>query len=74
MAEIVNLRAKRKAAERDAHRRKGDENAAKHGRTKAERDLQRARAEQDRDRLEAHRRETSDSAAGTPSAPDAPEA
>ncbi|AXQ92937.1 DUF4169 family protein [Cereibacter azotoformans] len=58
MAEIVNLRAKRKAAERDARRRKGDENAAKFGRTKAERDLQEARAEKARDHLDAHRRES----------------
>ncbi|MCE6951622.1 DUF4169 family protein [Cereibacter sphaeroides] len=58
MAEIVNLRARRKAAERDARRRKGDENAAKHGRTKAERDLEQARAEKARADLDAHRRET----------------
>ena len=46
MAEIVNLRAKRKEAARKAARAKGDENAAKFGRTKAERDL------------DGHRRET----------------
>ncbi|WP_145105528.1 DUF4169 family protein [Cereibacter sediminicola] len=56
MAEIVNLRAKRKAAERDARRRKGDENAAKFGRTRVERDLQEARAEKARDHLDAHKR------------------
>ncbi|RHZ92964.1 DUF4169 family protein [Cereibacter sphaeroides] len=58
MAEIVNLRAKRKAAERDARRRKGDENAAKHGRTKAERRLEETWAEKARAHLEDHRRET----------------
>ena len=34
MAEIVNLRAKRKAADREAARAQADENAAKFGRTK----------------------------------------
>ncbi|ABN75922.1 DUF4169 family protein [Cereibacter sphaeroides] len=58
MAEIVNLRARRKAAERDARRRKGDENAAKHGRIKAARRLEETRAEQARAHLEGHRRET----------------
>ena len=38
MAEIVNLRAKRKEAARKEARQKADENAAKHGLTKAERD------------------------------------
>ena len=64
MAEIVNLRAKRKAAERDARRRKGDENAAKFGRTKAERDLEKARADKAREHLDAHRREPGEDAPG----------
>lgn len=45
MAEIVNLRARRKAAERDARRRKGDENAAKFGRTKAQKAFREIAAE-----------------------------
>ena len=44
MAEIVNLRAARKAAERDAVRAKATENAAKHGRSKAQKALEAARA------------------------------
>ena len=57
MAEIVNLRAKRKEAARKDARQKADENAAKHGLTKAERDLQKARAEQARAKLDGHERE-----------------
>ena len=57
MAEIVNLSRKRKEAARRAARQKGDENAAKHGLTKAERDLQKARAEQARANLDGHEKE-----------------
>ena len=57
MAEIVNLRAKRKAAARDAARRAGDENAAKFGRTKAERALEKARAEKAARDLDGAKRE-----------------
>ena len=39
MAEIVNLRAVRKAKSKAEARAKGDENAAKFGQTKAERNL-----------------------------------
>ena len=50
MAKIINLRTARKQAARDTARRQADENAARHGRSLAER-----RAEQDaRDRLRAH--------------------
>lgn len=45
MAEIVNLRAARKAKDRADARAKGDENAVKFGRTKAEKALDKARAE-----------------------------
>ena len=45
MAEIVNLRAARKAKAKDAARAQGDVNAAKFGRSKAERALQKAQAE-----------------------------
>lgn len=57
MAEIVNLRAKRKEQARTAARKQADENAAKHGLTKAERDLQKARADQARTKLDGHERE-----------------
>jgi hypothetical protein len=57
MAEIVNLRRRRKKAARDAARREGDVNAARHGRTKAETALTAAREEKAARELEAHRRE-----------------
>ena len=57
MAEIVNLRQAKKQAARKAARAKGDENAAKFGRTKAERALQEARAEKAARDLEGHRRD-----------------
>ena len=57
MAEIVNLRQAKKQAARKAARAKGDENAAKFGRTKAERELQEARAEKAARDLDGHRRE-----------------
>lgn len=57
MAEIVNLRAVRKARDRQAARAKGDENAAKFGRSKAERDLEKAQAEKARRDLDGHERE-----------------
>ena len=52
MAEIVNLRAARKAKARDEARAQADENAAKHGRTKGQKareaaDAARAKAELD---------------------------
>jgi len=58
MAEVVNLRTAKKQAARKAARATGDANAAKHGRTKAERELQDARAKKAARDLAAHRRET----------------
>lgn len=58
MAEIVNLRAKRKEAARKDARKQADENAAKHGLTRAEKALQKARADQARDTLDGHKRDT----------------
>ena len=58
MAEIVNLRTKRKEAARKAARAQGDTNAAKFGRSKAERDLERAQAEKAARDLDAHKRDT----------------
>jgi hypothetical protein len=58
MAEIVNLRQAKKRAARKAARLVADANAAKHGRTKAERTLEKARAEKAVCDLDNHRRET----------------
>ena len=49
MAEVVNLRAKRKQAAREASRAEADENAAKFGRTKGQKareasEIERAKA------------------------------
>lgn len=56
MAEIVNLTRARKEKARRAARARGDANAAKFGRTKAERTLEAARAAQARALLDGHRR------------------
>ena len=52
MAEIINLRAVRKAKEKTETRAQADANAVKFGRTKAERLLEAARAEQAKRRLD----------------------
>ena len=57
MAEIINLRAKRKEADRKAARAQGDVNAAKFARTKAERDLEAARAAKAARALDGHKRD-----------------
>lgn len=57
MAKIVNLSRARKSRARDEKRRKGDENAAKFGRTKARKGLEDARAEKARRDLDGHERE-----------------
>ncbi|WP_413877301.1 DUF4169 family protein [Albidovulum sp.] len=57
MAEVVNLRAARKARERAEARAAADENAARFGRTKALKALEKTRAEKARAALDAHRRE-----------------
>ena len=58
MGEIVNLRQVKKQAARKAARSAADVKAAKHGRTKAERDLEKARAEKATRALDGHKRET----------------
>lgn len=58
MAEIINLRQAKKQAARKAARSQADANAAKFGRTKAERDLERLHAEEATRALDAHKRET----------------
>ena len=57
MGETVNLRQARKARERARKRAAADENAARHGQTKAAKSLAEARAERARATLDAHRRE-----------------
>jgi hypothetical protein len=58
MGEVVNLRTAKKQAARKAARSAADANAAKHGRTKVERDLQKAMAEKSARELDGHKRET----------------
>ena len=58
MGEVVNLRTVKKQAARKAARSDADANAAKHGRTKAERELEKARAEKAARDLDGHKRET----------------
>lgn len=57
MAEVINLRTAKKQAARKAARAKGDENAAKFGQSKAERQLQKAQAEKSARDLDGHRRD-----------------
>jgi len=57
MAEIVNLRRVKKRREAAMKRAQADANAARFGRTRAERELEAARQEQARAVLEGHRRE-----------------
>lgn len=57
MAEIVNLRAARKAKERTADRVQADANAAKFGRSKAERQREAAEAARAKRALDGARRE-----------------
>jgi hypothetical protein len=58
MAEIINLRAVKKARSRADKRAQADANAAKFGRTKAERSLDQARADKSRETLDQHKRNT----------------
>ncbi len=57
MAEIVNLRAKRKEVARKAARAQAGANAAKYGQTRAERDLAKARADKTARDLDGHKRD-----------------
>jgi Domain of unknown function (DUF4169) len=58
MADIVNLRQAKKQAARKGARAVADINAAKHGRTKVEREVEKARAEKAARDLDVHKRET----------------
>lgn len=57
MAEIINLRAVRKAKERQEDRTQADANAVKYGRRKADKALETARAEKAKRDLDGHERE-----------------
>jgi hypothetical protein len=57
MSKPINLRAARKARERDRKRAEGDANAARFGRTKAERQNEARAEEKARATWEAHKRD-----------------
>jgi len=57
MDEIINLNRARKTRAREEMRAQADANAAKHGRTKAERIAEAARSEQARRILDQHHME-----------------
>jgi regulator of protease activity HflC (stomatin/prohibitin superfamily) len=63
MAEIVNLNRVRKARDRDRRRAEADANAARFGRTLAERQRDAAEADKATRDLDAHRRDRPDGAA-----------
>lgn len=57
MAEVINLRQARKQLSRAKKRAEASENAAKSGRTKAQKTLETARAKKASADLDAHRRD-----------------
>ncbi|MCA0043734.1 DUF4169 family protein [Celeribacter litoreus] len=57
MSNVTNLNRFRKQKARDAKRTRADENAVKFGRTKAERDLEKARADKAKSDLDGHERD-----------------
>ncbi len=58
MADIINLNAAKKAAVRAKARAQGDENAAKFGRSKAQKLAEKVQADKVKANLDAHKRET----------------
>lgn len=64
MAEVINLRQARKRAAHAAARRHGAENAARSGRSAADKARHAAAVERARTILDAHRREDKDDGAG----------
>ncbi len=60
MTQIVNLRTARKARERDSAKARADASAAKHGRTKALKALEKARAAKSARDLDGSRRTAAD--------------
>lgn len=57
MSKVINLRTRRKQSARDAKRQAGDENAVKHGLSKAQVSLDDARALKAKRDLDGHKRE-----------------
>ncbi|WP_058247021.1 DUF4169 family protein [Tropicibacter naphthalenivorans] len=57
MSNVVNLNKFRKQKAKGDRRQQADENAVKHGRTKAERDLDKARDAKAKRDLDGHERE-----------------
>ncbi len=57
MSKIINLRQKRKQNERTSKRKVATQNAALHGRTKAEKTLQQAQAVRAARALDGHKRD-----------------
>ncbi|WP_136441560.1 DUF4169 family protein [Pacificoceanicola onchidii] len=57
MSNVVNLNQFRKRKTREDKRRAGDENAAKHGVSKAEKTLAKARLEKENRDLDGHEKE-----------------
>lgn len=57
MADIVNLRLARKRRDRATKDEAAAENRARHGRTKAEKQLDRATADKERSFVDGHRRD-----------------
>ena len=57
MSNVINLNKFRKQKTRAEKRAQGDENAARHGRSKADKALDAARAEKSRQDHEAHKRD-----------------
>lgn len=55
MAKVTNLNTFRKGKARAEKRARGDENAARFGRSKAEKELEKARREKARRNLDGHR-------------------
>ncbi len=61
---VVNLRAARKSAARDTARRQGDANAAKFGRSRAQKLSEEDARQRARQHLDAHRRDGEATGAG----------
>jgi len=57
MSNVINLNQVRKQKARAANRTQADENAVRHGRSKADKTRDAAQAEKSRDQHEAHKRE-----------------
>lgn len=57
MTKVTNLNRARKQKAREMRKRSGDENAVKFGRTKAQKSLEEATAQQARRKLDGHRKE-----------------